>query len=152
MRNMAAVIGAGILDRYPNVNLGLLEAGHGWLPSWVRRLDEHAHSVAGALPNLQHAPSEYVTSGRYFQSIEMGEGQDVTESVMNILGDDILMYASDYPHGESWFPISTDTVMAWTLSEERKRKLFWDNAVKFYRRYKASDAVLAGAAATAASR
>jgi hypothetical protein len=41
--------------------------------------------------------------------------------------------------------------MAWTLSEERKRKLFWDNAVKFYRRYKASDAILAGASTTAAS-
>jgi predicted TIM-barrel fold metal-dependent hydrolase len=71
---------------------------------------------------------------------------------MNILGDDILMYASDYPHGESWFPISVDTVMAWTLSEERKRKLFWDNAVKYYKRYKPSDAVLAGASTTTASR
>lgn len=152
MRNMASIIGAGILDRYPNLHLGLLEAGHGWLPSWVRRLDEHAHSVAGALPALQHSPTEYVTSGRYFQSIEMGEGQDVTEAVMNILGDDILMYASDYPHGESWFPISVETVMAWTLSEERKRKLFWDNAVKFYKRYKASDKILAGASTTAGSR
>jgi uncharacterized protein len=142
MRNMAAVIGAGVFDRYPRLNLGLLEAGHGWLPSWVRRLDEHAHSVAGALPPLEQSPTEYVTSGRYFQSIEMGEGQDVTEAVMNILGDDILMYASDYPHGESWFPISVETVMAWTLSEERKRKLFWDNALRFYKRYRPSQAIL----------
>ena len=82
----------------------------------------------------------------------MGEGQDVTESVMEILGDDILMYASDYPHGESWFPISLETVMAWDMPEERKRKLFWDNAAKFYKRYKPSGKILARSAQAAASR
>jgi len=30
----------------------VLEAGHGWLPFWVRRLDEHQKSVAAALPEL----------------------------------------------------------------------------------------------------
>ncbi len=61
MRNMASIIGAGILDRYPNLRLGVLEAGHGWLPSWGRRLDEHAHSVAGAIPALKMSPTEYIT-------------------------------------------------------------------------------------------
>ena len=65
----------------------------------------------------------------------MSEGEAVTTAVMDILGDDILMYASDYPHGESWFPKSVETVMAWDLPEERKRKFFWDNAVRFYARY-----------------
>jgi predicted TIM-barrel fold metal-dependent hydrolase len=137
MRNMASIIGAGVLDRYPQLRLGVLEAGHGWLPAWARRLDEHAKSVAAALPALQRTPSDYVTSGRYFQSIEMSEGEGVTRMVSDLLGDDLLMYASDYPHGESWFPISVDTVMSWEMPEERKRKLFWDNAVNFYRRYRA---------------
>ena len=44
------------------------------------------------------------------------------------------MYASDYPHGESWFPNSVKTVLGWEMSETRKRKLFWDNAVRFYAR------------------
>jgi hypothetical protein len=26
-------------------------------------------------------------------------------------------------------------VMAWNMPEARKRKLFWDNAVRFYARY-----------------
>jgi predicted TIM-barrel fold metal-dependent hydrolase len=149
MRNMASVIGGGILDRHPSLRLGVLEAGHGWLPSWARRLDEHAESVKGALPELKHKPTEYVTGGRYFQSIEMSEGQEITKAVIDILGDHVLMYASDYPHAESWFPESVDTVMAWDLPHDTKKKLFWDNAVNFYRRYKASDALVAAAAATA---
>ena len=40
-RNMAAIIGAAIMDRYPNIRVGTLEAGHGWLPVWVSRLEEH---------------------------------------------------------------------------------------------------------------
>lgn len=149
MRNMASIIGAGVLDRYPRLRLGVLEAGQGWLPAWVKRLDEHAMSVAAALPELRQTPSEYVTGGRYFQSIEMSEGEAVTKSVMEILGDHILMYASDYPHGESWFPKSVETVMAWNLPEPTKRKFLWDNALRFYTRYRPSERVLAAAAATA---
>ena len=48
--------------------------GHSWLPFWMARLDEHAHSIAAALPPLQHKPSDYVLSGRYFQSIEIPRG------------------------------------------------------------------------------
>src|SRR5205823_5696609 len=31
-RNLAAVIGAGVLDRYPALRLTALECGHGWFP------------------------------------------------------------------------------------------------------------------------
>jgi len=147
MRNMAAFIGAGVFDRYPNLRLGVLEAGHGWLPLWAKRLDEHAESIARALPALKHRPSDYITSGRFFQTIEMSEGVELTKAVIQLLGEDILMYASDYPHGESWFPKSVDTVMAWDLPELVKRKLFWDNALRFYRRFNPAPA---GAAPTAA--
>ena len=50
MRNMASVIGSGVMDRYPNLRVGCLEAGHGWLPFWVKRLDEHAESIARRAP------------------------------------------------------------------------------------------------------
>jgi len=134
MRNMAAIIGSGVMDRYPNLRVGTLEAGHGWLPFWMKRLDEHYETIRAALPPLKMKPSEYVTSGRYFQSIEVPEGEGLTNAVMDLVGDDVLMYASDYPHGESHFPETVKLAMAWNMSEERRRKLMWDNAVKLYAR------------------
>ncbi|HKA46405.1 MAG TPA: amidohydrolase family protein [Burkholderiales bacterium] len=134
MRNMAALIGSGVMDRYPKLRIGTLEAGHGWLPFWMMRIDEHAETIKAALPPLKQKPSEYVLSGRYFQSIEIPEGVKITRSVLDFVGDGVLMYASDYPHGESHFPKSVDTVMGWDLPEARKRKLFWDNAVRLYGR------------------
>ena len=138
MRNMAAILGGGVLDRFPKLRVGLLEAGQGWLPFWIRRLDEHVHSAGASLPRLEMLPSEYVMSGRYFQSIEISEGADVTASVADYVGDDVLVYASDYPHGESWFPESTSAVMGWGWDPDRLRKLLWDNPVRLYARYEAN--------------
>jgi len=87
------------------------------------------------LPRLQHTIRDYVTSGRYFQSIEVSEGGAITQSVLDLLGSDILMFGSDYPHGESWFPVSVNAVFDWNLKEADMKKLLWDNAVRYYGRY-----------------
>jgi predicted TIM-barrel fold metal-dependent hydrolase len=133
MRFMAAFIGAGIMDRYPRLRMGILECGFGWLPFWVKRMDEQAKYVGGVAP-LKHAPSEYVTGGRFFCSIEHHEGEELFNSVRSFLGDDVLMYASDYPHSECQFPNSVDNILAWrSLEPETMRKLVWDNATRFYK-------------------
>ncbi len=77
-------------------------------------------------------PSEYALGGRYFQSIDLFEGEKMTRAVIDLLGDHVLMFGSDYPHGESYFPESVDTVMKWDLPEAHKRKLLWDNTLRFY--------------------
>ena len=132
---MAAIIGAGIMDRFPNIRVGTLEAGHGWLPAWVNRLEEHTKLCPEAIPQLSQSIHDYVTGGRYFQSIEVSEGAAITQSVIDLLGSGILMFGSDYPHGESWFPVSVETVLGWKLKESDMRQLFWDNATRYYRRY-----------------
>jgi predicted TIM-barrel fold metal-dependent hydrolase len=134
MRNMAALIGSGVMDRYPGLRIATLEAGHGWLPFWMKRLDEHAETIRAALPPLKMKPSEYVTCGRYFQSIEVPEGAGMTNAVADLIGDHVLMYASDYPHGESHFPETVKLALDWEMKPERRRKLMWDNAVRLYAR------------------
>ena len=134
MRNMAAMIGSGVMDRYPKLRIGTLEAGHGWLPFWMARIDEHAETIKAALPPLAHKPSEYVMGGRYFQSIEVPEGAQLTNAVCDMVGDGVLMYASDYPHGESHFPHTVETFLGWQMAATRRRKMLWDNAVRLYAR------------------
>jgi len=134
MRNMASLIGAGIMDRYPRIRIGTLEAGHSWLPFWMTRIDEHAHTIKTAIADLKMKPSEYVLSGRYFQSIEIPEGGKLTNQVIDYLGEDVLMYASDYPHAEAWFPVAVDTTFEWEMEQTRRKKLLWDNACKLYAR------------------
>ncbi len=73
-----------------------------------------------------------LTSGRFFSSIEMHEGEDMFNCVTGFAGDDVLMYASDYPHSECHFPNSVDYILGWSsLKLETRQKLLWDNAARF---------------------
>ena len=112
MRFIAGVIGGGIMDRYATLRVGTLECGFGWLPFWGRRMDEQ-YAYVGSTADLKMKPSEYLTSGRFFCSIERQEGEDMFNTVTDFLGDGVLMYASDYPHSECQFPDSVDNVLAW---------------------------------------
>jgi len=133
MRFVAAFVGGGVLDRYPNLRFGTLECGFGWLPFWGRRMDEQ-YAYVGSTQQLKVKPSKYLSSGRFFCSIERQEGEDMYHHVTGFLGDDVLMYASDYPHSECQFPESIDNILAWqSLSSEQRKKLLWDNANRFYR-------------------
>jgi predicted TIM-barrel fold metal-dependent hydrolase len=62
------------------------------------------------------------------------EGGPLTNAVADLVGDGVLMYASDYPHGESHFPETVKRAFDWEMEAGRRRKLMWDNAVRFYRR------------------
>ena len=134
MRAMTAFFGAGIMDRYPNIRYCILESGFGWLPFWAARLDDQSDYISYALPqNLAHKPSEYMTSGRFFASLVIHEGEKMAKIVTDFLGDGVLMYSSDYPHAESRFPESADKVLAWkSLGEEVMRKMLWDNATRCF--------------------
>jgi predicted TIM-barrel fold metal-dependent hydrolase len=88
-----------------------------------------------ALPPLKQRPSDYIRGPQYFQSIQLHEGELSLRQAIEALGEDTLMFATDYPHSESWFPKSVDAVLAWTSIPERsRRKLLWDNALRCYRR------------------
>ena len=55
-------------------------------------------------------------------------------AVTGFLGDEVLMYASDYPHSECQFPNSVDNILAWSsLDADRRKKVFWDNANRFFK-------------------
>jgi uncharacterized protein len=131
MRAIAAFFGAGIMDRHPNLRFCILESGFGWLPFWAARMDDQSIYMSYALPqSLMRRPSEYMTSGRFFASLVIHEGEKMTNMVTDFLGDRVLMYSSDYPHAESRFPESTDQVLAWkSLKPDIMRKIMWDNAV-----------------------
>jgi hypothetical protein len=39
-----------------------------------------------------------------------------------LVGDHVLIYASDYPHGDSHLPESVSLVVDWVMNAQRKRK------------------------------
>ena len=134
-RSLAYIIAGGILDRFPNIKVGYSETGHGWLPYWLLRLDCQVHYVKGVVPKLKMLPSDYARAGRIKVCIEAHEGPQMTKAVNDILGDQCLMYASDFPHPEAAWPHSVDNVLKWgnIIGEPAMKKLLAGNADDYLR-------------------
>jgi predicted TIM-barrel fold metal-dependent hydrolase len=133
-RLLAYVVLSGMLDRYPNLRIGFAECSAGWIGGWLNRLENQAAYLAGTLPETMLRPLEYARDGRIFCGVELDEGEAMAKSVIDIVGDGVLMYSSDYPHGGCRFPRSTDVVLGWSgLGETSLRRIFSENAERYLR-------------------
>ena len=132
-RLIASIVGAGILDRYPNLNMLIAECGHGWIAPFILRFDWQSQ-YAGGIQELKQKPSDYVRQGRVVPGIEFEEGEAMTKATFDVLGDNVLAFQSDYPHGETHFPESVDLALAWrSLNETQMHKLMHGNAERVLR-------------------
>ncbi len=130
MMAVASVIAGGILDRHPRLRFAFLEAGVGWAPYWFERLDGHYRTLGKQGP-AQAAPSEYVKSGQCWFSCECGE--ETLPWALEALGEDRVVYASDYWHYDAKFPNSVKAVASMsTITEEQKARVLGLNAAKLY--------------------
>jgi uncharacterized protein len=130
MAAAVSLIGGGVLERFPELRVALLEGNCSWAPWLMHRLDEH-HEWVGWYESrdLTKKPSEYFRSN-CFVSVEVDE-----ETVVHYLdwfGDDNLVFSTDYPHGDSQYPHAVETFRKLPLSEESQRKITGDNWSRLY--------------------
>lgn len=92
----------GTLDRFPELRLGLLEVGCGWVGSFLDRMDAVFDTIAGSGVKLRMAPSEYFRR----QCFASGDPDETAAAhVIDHVGADHFMWATDYPHPDhpgSW--------------------------------------------------
>ena len=134
-RLVAYITLSGMFDRYPNLRIGFAECSGGWVGAWLIRMTYQADYLASKLPRINKTPIEYALDGHIFCGIELDEGPDAVKAVSAVVGDGILMYSSDYPHGGCRFPNSVDVALKWRdeLGDETFRKIASENARRFLR-------------------
>ena len=129
---MANIICGGVVDEFPNLRVGFLEAGCGWAAYWVERLDEHFERRSREMPKMTKEATEYFAGGNLFLSAEPDE--NLIPVVAAQLGNQSVMYSSDYPHTDSKFPYSVKTVRERDdLSDDLLPKLLAGNAARYYK-------------------
>ena len=61
----------------------------------------------------------------------------MTKAVIDIVGPEVLMHQSDYPHGEAHFPDTAQIVLDWPIWKDLRHNLLQQhmagNAEKFLR-------------------
>ncbi|MBI3077441.1 MAG: amidohydrolase family protein, partial [Deltaproteobacteria bacterium] len=129
---LACMTAGGVLERHPRLRVVFLEAGCSWVPYWLERLDEHYEVMHTLVPDLPRRPSEYVRRGQCCFSCEPEE--EGIPYVLERLGEDVVLFASDYAHFDSKFPKSVKIILEREdLSPSAKRKILRENAARLYR-------------------
>ena len=123
MRQFTNLMFSGVFGKYPGLRIAFLEAGCGWVPYLMSKMDARM----GELPR----PSALIQEQRiYFQC-----GEEMTTSRdVELLGDDCLFWASDFPH-EGIVDMSkaaNEFLGREDLSAAAKRKIGCDNPRKLY--------------------
>jgi predicted TIM-barrel fold metal-dependent hydrolase len=122
----------GVFDRFPRLRLVSGEGRTGWLAHFVQRADEsyrrHRHWLGVKLDRL---PSEMVRENVYSTFIEDRVGILARE----IIGVDNQMWSSDYPHSDSSWPHSRETIAEQFkgVPEDEVYKMVAGNATRLYK-------------------
>jgi predicted TIM-barrel fold metal-dependent hydrolase len=83
-------------------------------------------------PLCKNKPSEYIKhGGNWFFAMEPEE--ETLPYVIERIGDDKILFASDYPHWDGMFPYVTSTIRGRKdISEQAKNRVLGENAKRFY--------------------
>ena len=133
MRQLVSMIFEGVFESFPKLRFGCLECGVGWVPWLMDRMDEEQERKGRYSPNCKRKPSDYLRSGNIFFAAEVGES--ALPLAAQVLGPDAIIWASDYPHERDQRDFTEDIPTLTRrndVSEELKRKIFFDNTLRFY--------------------
>jgi len=139
------VMAYGLLSRFPKLRVGFIETGSQWVPYVINQLRRRFQPPSRIAPQTQGSlggdaidrslyrdPADWFREGRAFVACESEE--DLPYLIRH-LGEDALMLASDYPHGD---PSADEGFVSEIgarddVPEHVKPKLMGGNAARFYR-------------------
>ncbi len=129
MYAVLCVISGGVLERFPKLRMAFMEANSAWVPYWLWRMDAHWEADRSYTRPIPRPPSEYFHRQLY-TSVEVEE--TIAKYNIDWMGNDHILFASDYPHVDSHFPNAVDKFLELPFDEETQRKILWDNSVRLY--------------------
>jgi predicted TIM-barrel fold metal-dependent hydrolase len=119
----------GLFERHARLRCAVLEAGSNWITAWLDRLD-HKVERGGFETPLKLLPSEYF---RRQCVISADPDETLTAPVVEHLGADLCVWASDYPHLDADFGVVAEIRSRLSgLPEATQRKVLGENVVRFY--------------------
>src|SRR5438876_4586245 len=126
---LAAIIGAAVLERYPNLRISFGESGIGWIPYALDRMDFEWEDRFRDL-GLTMKPSDYWRR----QCKATFQFDRIGTKLIDDIGVETLMWGSDYPHPDGVWPESSKYIeeQLGHLPSDVKGKITCENAGRFY--------------------
>ena len=133
MEPIANLCSSGVVERFPKLRFGSVEAGIGWVPWAISALDEayRKHHMF-VRPKLEMLPSEYFRRNGFATFQEDKPGLDLARE--HDLTDN-FMWANDYPHHEGTWPHSAPAIerTMTALDDGERAKILGLNAARVFK-------------------
>jgi uncharacterized protein len=98
---LSSLVVEGTFQRFPGLRVALIEGGWTWLPQLMWRLDKEWKGVRREVPWLREPPSAIIRrhAKLSLQPIDApAEGDQLLTVLEQIGSEEVLMFASDFPH------------------------------------------------------
>jgi hypothetical protein len=132
--NLVSMIHTGVPARYPRLKVIFTEAGVGWVPYYMWRLDRYYREYRRMIPYLERPPSEYIRERMWFSTQPVEEPEDPAHLVETIhhYDPDVTrtLFASDWPHHDFDHPRVLRNL---PMPDEMKRRMLGENALEAFR-------------------
>lgn len=131
---ITSLVTQGVPVKFPELRFAMLESGIAWVPYVLFRLNrEHAMRTKEA-PLLERTPEEYVREHFYFASQPLGEPNDAAhmDKLIDIIGAESLLFASDYPHWDFDHPDALNRHLVSQFSAEQRAAVLHENARELF--------------------
>ena len=129
---MLSMIANGVFERFPRLRVAYMEANCAWLPGGCGAW--RSTSSCRATMRSRGSPSRPSNTSRTTASSRWSPTSTSCTHVIEELGDDKIVWESDYPHPDSKYPLAVQSFLDLPkVSDESKRKILWDNAIDLYR-------------------
>jgi predicted TIM-barrel fold metal-dependent hydrolase len=129
---MSNFLVSGLLDRFPELKIGLIESGIGWVPFWLEMM-EHQLDEFRTRINRKHKlrPKEYFK--KHFW-VSFWFEDYAPRHMLEEIGFDRVMFETDYPHPTSLYPGVQDKLVdvLGAYDHEIQKQILQDNAVKLF--------------------
>ena len=101
------ILFSGVLERFPRLQLVIVENEVGWIPFWLQQSDRYfeRYRFIDPLP-MKNLPSEYF----YRQVYATFFNDEVGGRNLSWWGADNCMWSSDYPHSNTTWPHSREVI------------------------------------------
>jgi len=108
----ADLILSGVLERHPRLRIGTVEHELSWIPFFLDQLDYGYTSRQARGPEWRRFADASALPSDFFhrQGFASFQEDGVGVRFRDLIGVDLLMWGSDYPHTESTFPRSRQIV------------------------------------------
>ncbi len=129
MAAFTQMMSLGMFEKYPRLKCTVLESGANWISAWLDRLD-HKYRPMASRTSLKMPPSEYF----YRQCLVSADPDEtLTAKVIEHIGADYFLWASDYPHIDADFGVVKELKERIApLPAPDQRKVLGENAIRFY--------------------